>query len=239
MSIPKDESLPSNGKVNYQNKLDEILSADENRGKILLLHSCCAPCSSYVLEYLSTFFRITVFYYNPNIMSDPEYLHRVSEQKRLIETMNGEGVPGRFPIGVMEGDHDTEEYLRRVKGLEGEPEGGGRCAVCFRMRLEKTAEIAAAQNADYFGTTLTISPLKNAQIINGIGFAVAELYGEDLRFLPSDFKKRDGYKRSIELSQKYDLYRQDYCGCEFSRKERENRVKGAKDGCLLHNDPVL
>ena len=180
----------------------------------LLLHSCCAPCSSYVLEYLSQYFRITVLYYNPNIYPETEYAHRVSEQKRLIEAL-----PARCRISFLEGRFDPQEYYDAVRGLEQIPEGGARCRACFRLRLEEAARTAAASRFDFFTTTLTISPLKNAAALNEIGEELAKQY--QLRWLPSDFKKKNGYKRSIELSAQYGLYRQDYCGCVFSKQERQ------------------
>lgn len=207
-------------KRNYQKELEKILEREccgETPGH-LFLHSCCAPCSSYVLEYLSTYFRITVFYYNPNITASNEYLHRVEEQKRLIGIYNEEG--GRYPIDVVQGDYEPESFLQLVKGLEECPEGGERCDRCFRLRLEETARRAVAAGADYFATTLTISPLKNAEKLNAIGEELAAVY--DVPWLPSDFKKREGYKRSVELSERYGLYRQDYCGCAFSKAERKN-----------------
>lgn len=216
-------------KYNYQKQLDEILAAIEP-GKRLLLHSCCAPCSSYCLEYLSVYFDITILYYNPNITDAKEYQKRVEEQRRLIAALN-ESLTGKrteepygreermhYKISFAEGDYQPAEYMQRVKGLENCPEGGDRCRECFSMRLEYAAKYAAKDNFDFFTTTLTISPLKNADMLNEIGQRMAERYG--IEFLPSDFKKRNGYKRSIELSREYDLYRQDYCGCVFSKRER-------------------
>lgn len=212
---------------NYSKELDEILCKPENKGKKLFLHSCCAPCSSYVLEYLRPFFQITVFYYNPNITEEPEYRHRVEEQKRLIgefnkgleiiEASEGGVEPGSkeaYPIQIIEGDYSRELFFERVRGLEDCPEGGARCFVCYELRLWETALRAKEQEADYFTTTLTISPLKNAAKINEIGERIAGETG--VAFLPSDFKKKNGYKRSVELSKEYDLYRQDYCGCIYS-----------------------
>lgn len=212
----------------YSKELDEILCKPENKGKKLFLHSCCAPCSSYVLEYLRPFFRITVFYYNPNITEEPEYRHRVKEQKRLICEFNRKlemtGVlergaeaesQGAYPIQIIEGDYPRELFFDRVRGLEDCPEGGERCFVCYELRLQETALRAKEQGADYFTTTLTISPLKNAAKINEIGERIAGETG--VAFLPSDFKKKNGYKRSVELSKEYDLYRQNYCGCIYSR----------------------
>ena len=208
---------------NYSLELEKIIKNPENRGKQLFLHSCCAPCSSYVLEYLRSFFRITVFYYNPNITEDEEYFKRVEEQKRLIAQMNA-GVTvtdNAYLIDVVEGDYDKTLFFDCVKGLENCPEGGERCFVCYELRLRETAKKAKETGADYFTTTLTISPLKNATKLNEIGEQLSEEYA--VAFLPSDFKKKGGYQRSIELSKEYDLYRQDYCGCIYSKVERERQ----------------
>ncbi|MGN0377277.1 MAG: epoxyqueuosine reductase QueH [Suilimivivens sp.] len=210
---------------NYSKELDKILADPANRGKHLFLHSCCAPCSSYVLEYLRTFFRITVFYFNPNITEDTEYFKRVAEQKRLIGEFN-QKKDDAFPIEIVEGNYNRQRFFDSIKGLEQCKEGGERCFVCFELRLRETALWAKERKADYFTTTLTISPLKNAAKINEIGERLSEEYG--VPFLPSDFKKKNGYKRSVELSAEYGLYRQDYCGCIFSKRERElakNTVK--------------
>ncbi|MDO4634154.1 MAG: epoxyqueuosine reductase QueH [Eubacteriales bacterium] len=200
-------------KRNYQKELDKIIERSLAEGKVpsLLLHSCCAPCSSYVLEYLSQYFKITVFYYNPNISPREEYQKRVEEEQRLIAAM-----PAKYPIEFIEGDFDAPKYYEAVRGLEKEPEGGSRCEVCFRLRLKKTAELAAELGMDYFTTTLTISPLKNASLLNEIGEEQADEY--KVTWMPSDFKKRNGYKRSVELSAEYGLYRQNFCGCVFSRE---------------------
>ena len=206
---------------NYSLELEKIMSKPENKGKRLFLHSCCAPCSSYVLEYLCRFFRITVFYYNPNITADEEYLKRVEEQKRLIKTMNERKYEDAFPIEIVEGDYDKNIFFDNVKGLENCKEGGERCFVCYELRLRETARLAKERESDYFTTTLTISPLKNAGKINEIGERLEKEMG--VAFLPSDFKKKNGYKRSIELSKEFDLYRQDYCGCIFSKMERERQ----------------
>jgi len=218
-------------KRQYQKELDKILQGLESRKEpepvpTLFLHSCCAPCSSYVLEYLGIWFEITVFYYNPNISFSPEYQMRVREQKRLIEIYNKEG--NRHPIKMMESDYVPQEFFKEVKGLETQPEGAARCNACFGLRLRETARIAAAEGYDYFATTLTISPVKNAGRINQIGGQMAAIYG--VPWLPSDFKKKNGYKRSVELSEKYGLYRQDYCGCVFSRRESQiPRSNGNKE----------
>lgn len=201
-------------KRNYQKELEQILKPAGENVPTLLLHSCCAPCSSYVLEYLSEYFLITVLYYNPNIYPEEEYTRRVEEQRRLISQM-----PLRHPVQLLEGEFDSRQFYEAVRGLEHIPEGGQRCHACFRLRLEEAAKTAAAGNFDYFTTTLTISPLKNAAVLNEIGETLAEKY--HVAWLPSDFKKKNGYKRSIELSAEYELYRQDYCGCIFSKRERE------------------
>lgn len=204
-------------KRNYQKEMEQIYSTlPDTVVPTLLLHSCCAPCSSYVLEYLSEYFAITVFYYNPNIYPESEYALRVEEQKRLIDQL-----PAKNPIQLIEGNFDPKEFYQAVKGLEQIPEGGERCHACFRLRLEETARLAAKHHFDYFTTTLTISPLKNAAKLNEIGEALAQEY--NLTWLPSDFKKKNGYKRSTELSAVYGLYRQDYCGCVFSKREQEAR----------------
>ena len=208
---------------NYQKELDKILEnviKSGQQGQKLLLHSCCAPCSSYCLEYLSKYFEITVFYYNPNITLEPEYRHRVEEQKRLLAALNEVGAS--YPISVIEGDYEPALFLETVKGLEKEPEGGARCEKCFRLRLSKTAQLAKELGVDYFTTTLTISPLKNAPLLNAIGEGMAKEV--DIKWLPTDFKKKNGYKRSVELSAQYDLYRQDYCGCAFSKAEAAART---------------
>lgn len=203
---------------NYQKELEKILGKLDGWGSAapgLLLHSCCAPCSSYCMEYLREYFRLTVFYYNPNITEREEYRKRVQEELRLIEAYNMRGKK----IEVIEGDYEPDRFLEMAKGLETCAEGGERCFGCYELRLRKTAELAKKMNFDYFTTTLTISPLKNAAKLNEIGERLAEEYG--VRWLPSDFKKRGGYQRSIELSKEYGLYRQNYCGCVFSKKEAE------------------
>ena len=196
---------------NFQKELEKIIEVNQQNHIIssLLLHSCCAPCSSYCLEYLSQFFKITVFYYNPNIYPENEYQHRVQEQKRLIRQM-----PAKNKIKFIESGFCAQDFYSAVKGYEKEKEGGERCFKCYRLRLEKTAEVAEEKGFDFFTTTLSISPLKNADKINEIGQDIAEKNG--LRYLPSDFKKKNGYKRSIELSREYHLYRQNYCGCIYS-----------------------
>ena len=197
---------------NYQKELDEIIKGLE-KTPTLLLHACCAPCSSYVLEYLSQYFEITVFYYNPNITEEEEYRHRVQEEMRLINEMQF-----RHPVRFLEGHYDPERYLQAISGHEKDPEGGERCRICFDLRLREAAKAALSGGFDFFTTTLTISPLKNAPLLNGIGEKIAEEAG--LVWLPSDFKKKGGYLRSIELSKAHGLYRQDYCGCVFSKRDK-------------------
>lgn len=191
-------------------------NCNESRVPRLLLHSCCAPCSSYVLEYLSQYFEITVFYYNPNIFPEEEYVTRAEEQRKLIDAL-----PSKHPIHLEVGPYEPERFYAMAKGLEKVPEGGERCFGCFRLRLEEAAKLAVAGGYDCFTTTLTISPLKNAAKLNEIGEELAEIYHVD--HLPSDFKKKNGYKRSVELSAEYGLYRQNYCGCVFSKAEQQAR----------------
>lgn len=202
-------------KRNYFLEQEKIIKqADSENPPKLLLHSCCAPCSSAVLEYLSQYLSITVFYYNPNIFPEAEFLHRIDEQKRLIEQL-----PVKNKISFIERGWHPDRFYDAIKGLEHIREGGERCFACYRLRLEESAKRAAELGCDYFTTTLSISPYKNAPKLNEIGEELAEKYG--VKHLPSDFKKKNGYKRSVELSAEYGLYRQDYCGCVFSKKERE------------------
>lgn len=218
---------------NYQKELDKILQglteglSKQDSPKSLFLHSCCAPCSSYVLEYLCQYFEITVFYFNPNISAYEEYYKRVEEQKRLIACYNEKGMG--HPISVVEGDYEPQVFFEAVRGLENCPEGGERCFKCYELRLEETARKGKETGADFFATTLTISPLKNAPKLNEIGEKLAKEY--DIPWLPSDFKKKEGYKRSIELSAEYGFYRQDYCGCAYSKAEREKQK--ASEGTVL------
>ena len=206
--------------MNYQKELDKLISNLEKEGKVprLLLHSCCAPCSSYVLEYLSDYFEITVFYYNPNIFPESEYTKRILEQQMLIQDMNV-----KHPVSFLAGSYERERFYEIAKGLEHLKEGGDRCFKCYELRLEEAAKIATEGEFDYFTTTLSISPMKNAEKLNEIGQKIGREY--DISYLQSDFKKKNGYKRSIELSQEFSLYRQDYCGCEFSYAERQKANK--------------
>ena len=210
-------------KINYQIEMEREIARIHASGTrpLLALHSCCAPCSSAVLERLNEHFRIALFYYNPNIAPEAEFRHRVEEQQRLVEQM-----PLREDLSVAVGEYEPERFHAKVRGHEGDPEGGERCGICFEMRLRRTAEYARSIGADYFTTTLSISPLKDAQRLNAIGAALAAEFG--VKYLFSDFKKKDGYRRSCALSEEYGLYRQDFCGCAFSRMEREKRK--AADG---------
>ena len=207
-------------KINYQKELDKILKRleEERRVPTLLIHSCCAPCSSYVLEYLSHYFKITVFYYNPNIYPESEYTKRIIEQQKLIKDMQFQ-----YPVSFLAGKYDKERFYAMAEGMEHLKEGGA-CMKCYERRLEEAAQQAAAGGFDYFTTTLSISPLKNSQKLNEIGLRVGQKYG--VEYLVSDFKKRNGYKRSVELSKEYGLYRQDYC--EFSMREHEQREAAAQ-----------
>lgn len=211
-------------KVNYQKELDKLIVGFEKEGFVpsLLLHSCCGPCSSYCIEYLSQYFNITVFYYNPNIYPDEEYYHRVKEQQRFIKEF-----PTKHPVSFIEGDFDKESFYLIAKGLETEPEKGIRCHKCYELRLRRTAEVCKKKSFDFFTTTLTISPMKDSQILNEIGFRLADELG--IKWLPSDFKKKEGYKRSTELSRNYNMYRQDYCGCVFSYNERQRQKKSGNE----------
>ena len=202
-------------KINYQIMLDSTLAQIQELAYVpkLLLHSCCAPCSTYVLEYLSKYFDITVYYYNPNIFPQEEFDFRLQEQIRLANDMHA-----ARPVSVVGCNWSSDEFYAVVAGLESEPEGGKRCEECFRLRLGKTAEYAADNGFDYFTTTLSISPHKNAQLLNALGEEIAGQYG--IKYLHSDFKKNNGYKRSCELSADFGLYRQDYCGCVYSKTNR-------------------
>lgn len=197
--------------MNYQIVLENTLKNLKEK-KTLLLHACCAPCSSYVIEYLSNYFDITILFYNPNINNDIEYNKRLQELERFVKEFKTNN-----PVKVISLGYNHGEYLQTVLGLEEEKEGGSRCLKCYRLRIEKTFEYAKQYNFDYVTTTLTISPLKNSQVINKIGSELENIY--HINYLYSDFKKKEGYKRSIVLSHEYNLYRQDYCGCEFSKRD--------------------
>ena len=211
---------------NYQKEMEQILSgiaAKAGKGKAsgdvptLLLHSCCAPCSSYVISYLSEYFNITVFYFNPDISERSEYERRVKEQKRFIKEF-----PAKNEVTFTEGSYEPEEFIKMSKGLENSPEGGIRCAKCYRMRLEESAKKARELGCDYFTTTLSISPMKSGALLNSIGDLLGKNYG--VKYLVSDFKKKNGYSRSVELSKEYGLYRQDFCGCVFSKNNHNETL---------------
>lgn len=218
----REKKMGSN--TNFQQKLEGILekiNSENEKGKRapkLLLHSCCAPCSSYVMEYLAEYFQITILFYNPNISEEKEYLKRVQELKRLIDEMQLKN-----PVSFMEGEYSPQEYFRAVKGLEHLGERSERCYACYKLRMDYTARIAKKNDFDYFTTTLSISPHKNADWINEIGQHLSGEYA--ISYLYADFKKRNGYKRSIELSKEYHLYRQDFCGCVYSKAEEEKRKR--------------
>ena len=226
MSIVKESEKmcpPEYLKRNYQKEMEALLAGIERRikagGRIptLLLHSCCAPCSSYVILYLSEYFKITVFYYNPNITEKAEYDRRVAEQKRFINEFKAKN-----EVNFLEGAYDPGLFMQLSNGLEECPEGGLRCAKCFRMRLEETAKKAGELKFDYFTTTLTISPVKSAALLNSIGDLLGKTYGT--KYLMSDFKKKGGYALSVGMSEEYGLYRQDYCGCVYSKEESHRRA---------------
>lgn len=203
---------------NYQKILEKTINENQLNNKIpkLLLHSCCAPCSSYCIEYLSEYFYVTVLYYNPNIFPKDEYMYRMEEQKRFIDSF-----PAKYPVSFMETPYTPEDFYKIAKGYENVKEGGERCNRCFKLRLEYTADLAKKLGMDYFTTTLSISPLKNAEMLNDIGYKLGEEYG--VPYLLSDFKKKNGYKRSVELSKEYDMYRQNFCGCVYSMEEVKNK----------------
>lgn len=201
---------------NYAKELERLIQKLQQEGKVprLLLHACCAPCSSAVLEYLSQYFAITLLYYNPNIAPLEEYQKREAELRRLVSQMKF-----THPVELLPCQYDGQAFVQAARGLEGEPEGGKRCEACFRLRLRYAAQEAARLRFDYYTTTLSISPMKNAPLLNQLGEEIGREFG--VAHLPSDFKKKDGYKRSVQLSKEYDLYRQDYCGCAFSKPQRQ------------------
>ncbi len=219
-------------RVNYQKKLDEMIEQFKEQNLIphILIHSCCAPCSSYVLEYMTQYFRITDFYYNPNIEPKKEYDKRVKELEKLLNKMELKN-----PVDFVVGDYDNEAYKEAVKFFEGEPEGGKRCSLCFHMRLSEAAKKARELGIKYCTTTLTISPLKNVELINRIGKNVSQKYG--VTWIPSEFRRKGGFQRSIELSRKYDLYRQNYCGCIFSKFEIDEKRR-MKEEALLNGEII-
>mgnify|MGYP004498953103 FL=1 len=205
-------------KMNYDKEMTKIIDTISEPKK-LLLHSCCAPCSSACIERLTNFFDITILYYNPNIEPYEEYLKRKKEEIRFIKEY-----PNIHKLDIIDCDYDNDLFLNIATGLEEEPERGKRCLKCYNLRMEYTAKKAKELGYDYFATTLTLSPLKDSQVLNKIGYALSKKY--DISYLPSDFKKQNGYKRSIELSKEYNLYRQNFCGCKYSRKTMENSQNG-------------
>ena len=209
---------------NYSKELERLIEKLQQEQKVptLLLHACCAPCSSAVLEYLSRYFSITILYYNPNIAPYEEYQKREAELRRLVAEMNFV-----HPVEILPCEYDGPAFAEAAKGLEGEPEGGKRCEACFRLRLRHAAQEAARLHFDYYTTTLSISPMKNAPLLNRLGEEIGAEYG--VAHLPSDFKKKDGYKRSVILSKEHALYRQDYCGCVYSKAQRQKEKEERKD----------
>lgn len=206
-----------NEKINYDKEMFKIISEFKGTKK-LLLHSCCAPCSSACIEKLTPYFDITILYYNPNIEPVEEYIKRKNEEIRFIKEY-----PSTNKLDIINCDYDNDKFLAIAKGLEDEPERGKRCLKCYDLRMEYTARKARKLGYDYFATTLTLSPLKDSQVLNRIGYAISKKVG--ISYLPSDFKKQNGYKKSIELSKKYNLYRQNFCGCKYSKKAMEDRQK--------------
>lgn len=209
---------------NYQKMMEELIRDYCDEGKVpeLLLHSCCAPCSSYCISCLAEYFHVTVFYYNPNIYPPEEYRMRAAEQKRFVEQY-----PTKYPVSYIEAPYETDRFYEMAGGMEDIPEGGERCFACYEMRLRKSADYAAEHGFDFFTTTLSISPLKNAQKLNEIGAKLEEEYG--IKYLYSDFKKKDGYKKSTEISREYGMYRQYYCGCVFSQRDRDRQIAAEHD----------
>lgn len=207
-------------KINYQKKLEEILEQESKKEKVskLLLHSCCAPCSTYVLEYLTPYFDIGVLYYNPNIHPSEEFYKREREQERFINLVDKVN-----KIELIKAEYNPKEFFKAVKGHELDKEGGARCGICFELRLGEAARYAKEYGYEYFTTTLSVSPHKNAQVLNEIGERLEQKY--DIKYLYADFKKKNGFKRSIELCNEFNIYRQDYCGCVFSLKESRDRKK--------------
>jgi predicted adenine nucleotide alpha hydrolase (AANH) superfamily ATPase len=204
--------------VNFNSLTEAVIHEirESKKRKSLLLHVCCAPCSSYVLEYLNEYFDITVYFYNPNIDIESEYRYRAEEEKRLLGEM-----PMKNPVKYVQGEYDVEKFIEMSRGLEDAPEGGARCIKCYELRLERAAKYAKDMGFDLFTTTLSISPLKNSRVLNLIGERLSQKYGVD--YLYSDFKKKNGYKRSVELSAEYKLYRQSFCGCSYSKRQSENK----------------
>lgn len=210
---------------NYQRDLGYIIRWNQRKGIVptLLMHACCGPCSTYCIEYLSQFFKITIFYYNPNIAPSEEYAHRVAEIKRFVSEFKT-----KYPVEFIEGKYEPDKFYDWVRGYESEAEGGTRCRKCFELRLGETARLAKEMGFDYFTTTLSISPKKDEQVLNVVAKEQGEIYG--IKALPADFKKKGGSKRSIELSAEYNLYRQNYCGCAYSLRDAEAHNSENREG---------
>ena len=210
--------------INYQKVMEELIrdNCSETVVPRLLLHSCCAPCSSYCISCLAEYFHVTVFYYNPNIYPPEEYRMRAAEQKRFVEQY-----PTKYPVSYIEAPYESDRFYEMARGMEDIPEGGERCFACYEMRLKKSAEYASLHGFDFFTTTLSISPLKNAQKLNEIGAKLAEQF--HVQYLYSDFKKKEGYKKSTEISKEYQMYRQYYCGCVFSKRDRDRQIAADHD----------
>lgn len=210
--------------INYQKVMEELIrnNCSEENAPTLLLHSCCAPCSSYCISCLAEYFHVAVFYYNPNIYPPEEFQMRAAEQKRFVDQF-----PTKYPVSYIEAPYEPDRFYEMAQGMEEVPEGGERCFACYEMRLRKSAEYALAHGFDFFTTTLSISPLKNAAKLNEIGAKLAEEYG--IKYLFSDFKKKDGYKKSTEISREYEMYRQYYCGCVFSKRDRDRQIAADHD----------
>ncbi len=225
-------NLQKTVKINYQKKLDDLIKKLNGEIKSVLLHSCCAPCSSYCVEYLSEYFNIMVLFYNPNIYPREEYLRRVEEQKEFLNKM-----PSKNFLGFIEGDYETSVFYKKASSRVIEREGDKACQNCYEFRLQRAAMVAKDLGYDYFATTLSISPHKNSQDINRIGESVAEKVG--VMHLPSDFKKKNGFKRSVELSDSLGLYRQDYCGCVYSKKERDMRFSKMEEEIAANKDAKI
>lgn len=209
--------------INYQKVMEELIRDNCTEGRIprLLLHSCCAPCSSYCIACLAEYFHVTVLYYNPNIYPPEEYYMRAAEQERFVREF-----PTTYPVAFVEGGYDSDRFYQMASGMEQMPEGGERCFACYELRLREAAEYARQNGFDFFTTTLSISPLKNAAKLNEIGASLEKEYG--VRYLFSDFKKKDGYRKSTEISKEYHMYRQYYCGCVYSKRDRDAQIAAQK-----------
>lgn len=223
----KGDTISKHNRINYNQVMEQLISDScKDRVPTLLLHSCCGPCSTYCLQKLSEHFEVTVFYYNPNIYPPEEYQMRVKEQERLIQSF-----PVKHPVHFVEGSYDTERFYEMAKGLELLKEGGERCFACYELRLRESAEYAKVHGFDFFTTTLSISPLKNADKLNEIGAMLEQEY--QVSYLFSDFKKKEGYKKSTEISREYGMYRQYYCGCVYSKRQRDEEIAAKESGNFI------